>query len=348
MSAEPADTAYAAVNRDLVAGHALLRVAALHKAATGLRSSAVALCRAPSQAALAATKARYHAAMDAWMGVQHLRFGPAELFSRADRIYFWPQARGKIAAAVDKLLAGEEIPAPDHMTTASAAIQGLPALEHLLFDRGAALLKGGAGAKRHCALLLVVTANVQSIAKGLTDDWSGGHVDFKRAVSQPGPDNLFYKRHQDAALAFFQSLHDGLEAIVATRLRPVLGAKPKDDRPRLVEARSSGRSMRNIVVSLAALETLYTGQGKGKTGFGQLVVTRGDKKLDTLMRRAFTLTLANARSIGKPLDVALRDKALRPRVVKLHLQVRALKQIVRTRLAPAIGLTVGFNALDGD
>jgi predicted lipoprotein len=157
-----------------------------------------------------------------------------------------------------------------------------------------------------------------------------------------------YKRHQEAALAFFQSLHDGLEAIVATRLCPVLGAKPKDDRPRLAESRSSSRSMRNIVVSLAALETLYTGDGKGKVGFALLVVARGDRKLDALMRRAFTLTLANARSIGKPLDVALRDKTLRPRAAKLLLQLRALKQIVRTRLAPAIGLTVGFNALDGD
>jgi len=326
--------------------HALPRFAKLAKATTALDTAAEALCRAPSKAALEATKARFHTAMDAWMGIQHLRFGPAELFSRFERIFFWPQARGKIAAAVDELIAAEAIPSSDHMTTASAAIQGLPALEHLLFDREAALLRSDATGKRHCTVLRAVTANIRSIGWGLAADWAGGRVDFKRVVTSPGPDNLYYKRHDEAALTFFQSLHDGLEAIVATRLKPVLGAKAKDDRPRLAESRSSGRSMRNVVASLTALAALY--DGEGKKGFAYLVAKKGDRKLDTLMHRAFRLTLENARSVGKPLELAVRDEALRPRVAKLHLQLRALKQIVRTRLASAIGLQVGFNALDGD
>jgi hypothetical protein len=352
FAAEVADAAYAPINRNLATAYAVPRFAALSKAATRMRSAAEALCRARSGAALATAKARFHDTMDAWMGVQHLGFGPAELFSRAHRIYFWPQARGRIAGAVDKLLAGGAIPPPARMTTASAAIQGLPALEHLLFDRTAILMRDDRAGKRDCALLLAVTANIRSIAKGLAEDWAGGRVDFKRVVANPGPDNLYYKHYEDAALAFFQSLHDGLEAIVATRLRPLVGATPDADRPRLAESRSSGRSTRNIVVSLQAIAALYTGEGqsksKDKAGFSQLVRKRGDKKLDALMRRAFKLTIANARSIGKPLEAAIRDKRLRPRVTKLLLQVRALKQIVRTRLAPAIGLAVGFNALDGD
>ncbi|MEJ2121293.1 MAG: imelysin family protein [Alphaproteobacteria bacterium] len=348
FAAEVADAAYAPINRNLATAYAVPRFAALSKAASRMRAAAEALCRARSGAALATAKARFHDTMDAWMGVQHLGFGPAELFSRAHRIYFWPQARGKIAGAVDKLLAGGAIPPSARMTTASAAIQGLPALEHLLFDRTAILMRDDRAGKRDCALLLAVTANIQSIAKGLAEDWAGGRVDFKRVVSNPGPDNLYYKHHQEAALAFFQSFHDGLEAIVATRLRPLIGATPDADRPRLAESRASGRSTRNIVVSLQAIAALYTGDGKTKAGFSQLVRKRGDKKLDALMRRAFKLTIANARSIGKPLEAALRDKRLRPRVTKLLLQVRALKQIVRTRLAPAIGLAVGFNALDGD
>ena len=111
----------------------------------------------------------------------------------------------------------------------------------------------------------------------------------------------------------------------------------------------SGRSMRNITVSLAALAALYRGEGKTGKGLGHLLAMRGGhKKLDALMRRAFRVTLATARSIDKPLDIAVRSKTLRPRVAKLHLQVRALTQIVRTRLAPALDLAVGFNALDGD
>ena len=46
--------------------------------------------------------------------------------------------------------------------------------------------------------------------------------------------------------------------------------------------------------------------------------------------------------------VATTDPALRPQVEKLAIQVQALKQIVRNRLAPALDLAVGFNSLDGD
>ena len=66
------------------------------------------------------------------------------------------------------------------------------------------------------------------------------------------------------------------------------------------------------------------------------------------MRKAFRVTLATARSVDRPLEKAATDPALRPGVSKLVLQTRALKQIVRDRLSTALGLAVGFNALDGD
>ena len=345
-AAAPPDAFYAAVNRHLVERHVLPRFDRLRGAARELRSAGGALCQAPGAGRLEDARRGFHAAMDAWMGVQHLRFGPAELFSRADRFYFWPQARGKVGPAVEKLLAGGGIPAPGRMPTASAAAQGLPALEYLLFERGAALLRADAAAKRRCALLLAVTRNIHAIADGLAADWAGGRVDFRRAMASPGPANLYYKTHKDAAAALFQSLHDGLEAVAASRIRPVLGASPAAARPRLAEQRASGRSTRNIVSGLQALAAMYRDKDGG--GFTRLVRARGEVKLDALMHRAFGLTIATARSIGKPLEAAVRDETLRPRVAKLLLQVRALKQIVRTRLATAIGLAVGFNALDGD
>ena len=66
------------------------------------------------------------------------------------------------------------------------------------------------------------------------------------------------------------------------------------------------------------------------------------------MRKAFRVTLKTARSVGQPVEKAATDSVSRPRVSKLLLQARALKQIVRDRLSKTLGLAVGFNALDGD
>ena len=164
-------------------------------------------------------------------------------------------------------------------------------------------------------------------------------------MTMPGPDNPHVEDHAAGTLAFFQSLYDSLQLIYDVNLKPVIGDSAKTVRPVLAESRLSGRSQRNIVAILDALQALYGGEG----GFSLGDVTAiADPKLDRLLRKAFRLTLATARSIDRPVEAAAADPSLRPQVEKLATQIRALKQIARDRLAPALGLAVGFNALDGD
>jgi len=170
---------------------------------------------------------------------------------------------------------------------------------------------------------------------------------FARTVAAPGPDNPYFATHQDATLAFFKSFHGGLQLIADVKLKPVVGDAIETARPNLAESRLSGRALDNIAVNLAALEALYLGE----SGPGLSALVRdhgGDAELDPLMRKAFRMTLETARGIEGPLGEAVNDPARRPAVEKLTTQVLALKQIVKTRLAAALDLQVGFNALDGD
>jgi uncharacterized protein len=56
----------------------------------------------------------------------------------------------------------------------------------------------------------------------------------------------------------------------------------------------------------------------------------------------------SGRSLEGPLEVPITDPARRPAVERLALEARALKQIVNERLASALGIPIGFNAMDGD
>ena len=168
---------------------------------------------------------------------------------------------------------------------------------------------------------------------------------FIDLLAEPGSDNLQFEDHADGTLVFFQGLHDSLQRIHDVNLKPVIGESAGHVRPELAESRPSGRSRRNIVVTLEALQALYLGEGG--LGLGELAAIV-DPGLDRLMRKALRLTLKTAQSIDGPVEIAAADPALRPPVVKLATQTQALRQIVRDRLAPALGLAVGFNALDGD
>ena len=340
----PAD--YARVNAALVEAHALPRYERLATATEAFAAASQAFCAGPDNAGLAAVRARFHDAMDAWMGVQHLRFGPADLLMRGYRFYFWPQARGKVAEAVADIVAAGEDDATlaARIGRANVAVQGLLAVEVLLYD-GRYLGTDSETRPAGCALLRAAAENMRSMAAEILADWRDGDVPFARLLATPGPDNPYVEDHAAGALFFFQSLHDSLQFIADVKLKPVIGNSAQQVRPMLAESRLSGRSQRNIFVTLEALQALYGGEGAA--GLGDLTAG-ADPKLDRLMRKAFRLTLATARALDRPVEEAAADPALRPRVEKLATQVQALKQIVRDRLAPALGLAVGFNALDGD
>ena len=339
----PAD--YARVNADLVEAHALPRYERLATATDAFATAAEAFCAAPGDAGRASVRARFHDTMDAWMGVQHLRFGPMDFFMRGYRFYFWPQARGKVAEAVAGLVAaGEDDARLTRIGRANVAVQGLLAVEVLLYDERYLGTGDGTGAAG-CGLLTAAAANMRTMAAEIVADWREGDAPFARLLTMPGPDNPYVEDHAAGTLAFFQSLHDSLQLIHDVKLKPVIGASAQQVRPVFAEFRLSGRSRRNIVATLEALQALYLGEGSA--GLGDLTAI-ADPKLDRLMRKAFRLTLATAHSVDGPVEEAAADPALRPQVEKLATQVQALKQIVRDRLAPALGLAVGFNALDGD
>lgn len=338
--------AYAPINRALLQTHILPRYKAFADATGRFDDAARRYCAAPAVARPAEVRMRFGEALSAWMGVQHLRFGPSELLLRANRIHFWPEARGKIGRAVKSMIdtpPSQPLRA-DRFPRLSAAVQGLPAAEYLLYEASAREEKRRNAA---CALLVGVTANLKRMAAAINADWRGGKVNFTRTLTVPGRANAYFKTHQEATVALFRSLHDGLQLIADAKLRPVLGASIEAARPNFAESHRSGRSQINIVENLIALRAIY--EGEGTPGLGDLLRTHGkDPKLERLMRRAFALTLENAKGIDAPLKRAVKDPALRPRVEKLLLQVRALRQIVRTRLAERLDLAVGFNSLDGD
>lgn len=338
--------AYARVNEALVAHHVLPRYERLAGATADLADATANSCGAsPGQTAL--LRDHYHAAMDAWMGVQHLRFGPAELFMRSYRLYFWPQARGKVAKAMAKLVASPETPSSDELTEASVAVQGLPAVEYLLYGESGLGGDEAGNSRAICKLLAAIAGNMRDMAADIVADWQGGEVDYKRSFLQAGPGNTYYQAPADATLDLFKSFHGGLQLIADVKLMPVVGDSIDQARPAMVESRRSQRALRNIIVNLEALEAMYVGEDG--PGLSNLVADHAaDAKLDDLMHKAFRKTLETARSIEPPLSQVVNSEALRPEADKLLTQVLALKQIVKSRVAAALGLGVGFNALDGD
>src|SRR3546814_19685235 len=114
--------------------------------------------------------------MDAWMAVQHLRFGPSLLFLRVDRVEFWPDKRGTVGRHLAQLLSDHDPQplAPRVFAHGSVAVQGFPALERLLYESDDVVWMTSFG----CAVPCAIGGHLERIGAGLLEDWPAGGEPF--------------------------------------------------------------------------------------------------------------------------------------------------------------------------
>lgn len=309
-------------------GHILPRHEALAGAAADLERAAVAFCA--GDAPLADVQAAYHGAMDGWMGVQHIAFGPIQSFNRRYRLQFWPDKRTTAPGQIAALLAEEDraILKPQGFTFASVAVQGLPVIERLAFAETAP--EGYA-----CDLMAAVAGNVRTMAADMLGEWSDGGESWGQEVrdAAAGGSDLLGGAREVAGM-LLGGLGGQLQLIGEYKVgAPLKGGPP--------ESPLAERSLRNIEVNLDALSELY--------GQAFLPAVRDqDAKFAALLERAFAQTRTTAGAIPVPLTVAVTDPAHRQTLEKLTTEAGALRQLAAEKAADRLGLTLGFNALDGD
>ena len=312
--------------RDVVEDHILPGFAALDTSAAGLAAAAQADC-APEAAPL---RAAYGAAFDAWVSVSHLRFGPTETGDRAFALAFWPDPRGATPEALRKLILDAD-PASFRAETfsgASIAARGFYAMEFLLYDPAFA---DPGRAEDRCALIRAVATDIAANATAIDADWRGGYGDLLMTAGA----NDRYRNPAEATQELYKALTSGLEFLSDTRIGRPLGTFDAP-RPTRAEARRSGRSQRQVVLSLAALHDLAARLAPAEAAFTPRLIA------------AFDRAERQAAALDDPAFAGIADPQGWLKLEVLQQSVEAIREIVAADLGPALGVAAGFNAQDGD
>lgn len=269
-------------------------------------------------------------AMLAWQGVQHLRFGPVLLFNRYQRFAYWPDPRNSIPRQLNELFAAKTLP---DFHAGSIAIQGMGAFERVLFDaKESAKLESDAF---RCQWLQAAAENLAAMAKDVDSDWSKGRDYAKQFVAAKG-DLVVYTGPEEATLDLFKSLHAAVELVADHKLNRPMGKTPREQKPMAAEYWRSGSSGAAIAANIDAARDL----------FAAMAPNVPDRALaDDLNKRLADLT---ERTAKLHLEDALADPAQRASLEKLRADLLTVKSLLAEKLAPALEIPVGFNALDGD
>lgn len=348
FSAQPsgAQQVSAAIPADLgehIAADFIRPTVAGFSGATGeLVEAMSALCAAPGNDRLAAARNEFAATVTAWGRLSVLRFGPLVADDRFERVFFWPDTRGVTLRQVQELLADEEPNAlsPAGLQEKSVALQGLPALEFVLHGGGAETLGVEAGSYR-CRYGLAVADNLAGIADEVVAGWAGTS-DFAVSFTRPSSDGNPYRSSQEVAGEAIKALATGLQFTSNAEIKPALGEA-------FTEANGNRAPLRRADLTFALMEAQLGGMAAllASTGWHDAaengVGTIADSVSFDLDRAGETLA-----SISLPAERAFESEEewekLRYATVALDFANRTLSE----KLAGALGLAMGFNALDGD
>jgi predicted lipoprotein len=283
-------------------------------------------CAKPDEMGFQTLRRAYLSTADSWSQIEFLRYGPIGDEFRAERLSYWPERKNATAKALAPLLEKEGIAdlAPEFFVKNSVAVQGLPALERLLFDDKAQVeMLTGLRKERRCAVGQAIAWNIVMIAHDVRLGWTN---DVVEAIANPDTAREATSRIATDFLASFAYMRD-------SKLRPVLGKDVAGARPALAEGWRSKRSKRALTLNLETVLDVAKLIMAGKGG-------------DTPTTIATAASLAE----GLPEDFgpAVSDVKGRQQFYLVLDALAAARDKAHDEIPAVLGITVGFNSQDGD
>jgi predicted lipoprotein len=316
--------------------------AALSGRASAMGENMKALCEKPSAPALDAARKDFSALVDAWSEVEFIRFGPITEDNRLERMLFWPDRKGIGLKQVQAALASQDPAAADPAKIAakSVAMQGLGALEFVLYGTGADELAGQAGAYR-CAYGKAIAGNIGHIAADVSAAWQKPDG-FAAQWASPGPDNALYRDGNEAVTELMGVFIDGLEMIRDVRVKGFLGANADADKPKQAIYWRSQMTAASLGADLEGLDRLFAASKLGDA------LSPDARWMAQSVHILLANGVADAAAAKGPIAEALADPARRAGLEHYALVTSSLSALIGTRMTAEFGLTAGFSSLDGD
>jgi predicted lipoprotein len=306
----------------------------LQGAAANLAHDAATACAGTGELPTEPLRTAYDTTFDAWARIGHVRFGPAEEGTVAFGIEFWPDTKGSTPRTLAALIAAEDpvVDDPAAFAQVSVAARGLMAIDQLVYDPEAPPIAAGS---YRCRLLVAITRDLAATTAILVTRWQDPWAEILTTAG--APDNPVYLAPDESTKAIYGALVDGLQADIDVRLGRPLGTFDRPQ-PRRAEAWRSGRSLPNVVAALEGLEELFD------TAFAPEI----GPEHATPVSNAFAAAFAAAGRVEAPIDVEVATPQGHIHVEALQGALRKVQTEVASHVGPVIGVTSGFNAMDGD
>ncbi len=347
-SAEPPPIAFSPVVERAIDAVVLPGYRALVERAAAEATLVDDLCWQADVARLEAARTGFGELVLAWSKVELIRFGSARDQNRYERLFFWPDPRGRGLQQIQEIIATEDATAASVATLRekSVAVQGLFALEFILYGTGSEVLTEPADPARsfRCRFGAAIAGAIAKTAEEILAGWTKPDG-YAALMNGAGPDNPVYRSHGEAVQELIKAAREQLQLSRDLKLAHAIEDAPAKAQPKRAPFWRSDLTLASIRANIAAVEALVGPDGVGA------VLPRDEPWIASEL--AFEL-----REVDRTLDrVAARDERWETLVkdTESHadltytlIPLASAIALLESGYPDALGLITGFNSLDGD
>ncbi|MBZ9936501.1 hypothetical protein LB518_09360 [Mesorhizobium sp. BR1-1-16] len=285
-----------------------------------------------------ATRAAFSAVIAAFAKVDFLRFGPMAEQGRLEKFSYYPDRHGTGARQLRRMLATPDPTQlePGAVAKLSAAVQGLPALESLIFTADS----DAETRDYRWRLAAAIAGNLDQIARDTLDGWTkpGG---WQALMEQPGGSNIVYRDAEEPVIEILKAITTGLLQIRDQRMLPALGEDFAAAKPNRAAFVASGNALAYLAASGAAIEEIARA-----ADLFSLTPTEAPK-LGAASSAGFAAYRAGI-TASPSWQAAFANAASYKHLRDAFDALKALEDLYSFRFPAEAGISPGFNALDGD
>ncbi|MDN3613735.1 imelysin family protein [Vibrio gallaecicus] len=272
-----------------------------------------------------AVKMQWHQTMLAWMALQGQERGPAEALQESWNIQFWPDKKNTTGLKMSQLTRQDKTWTQAEIAQQSVTVQGLGALEWMLYDEKSPLLSEKS---KGCMSAVAISQNLSVKSTNIADAWQ---VNPWVALDE--------SRWESEYVAL---LTNQLDYSMKKLSRPLANiGKP---RPYFAESWRSETSLSQLKANTQAMQSLYLAEGKG---LDNILRERGLNDLADRVKSQFEQTLATWLDESSLFSM-LQSKEGYRNVLAQYNKLERLKYLIHEEVAIELGIVIGFNATDGD
>jgi predicted lipoprotein len=313
----------------------------MQQSAARLTTAMKDLCDDGTQQTLDKAKTVFDDTIRYWSVIEIVQTGPVIQDNLFEHILFYPDRKGVGLRQVQALIAKADPKdaTVDAITGKSVAVQGLTALEYVLYGNGSdELVKQKNGFR--CLYGAAVAGNIQREAGEVVAAWEkpdGVQASWKH----PGPSSADFMDNKEAVTALLGILVHGAETVRDQRLENFYKGKDSAPRPHMAIYWRSKNTWKSMAANLEGLRTFWQ-----KAGMADLLPA--DKKpVADAIDASFKALLDTVPKLNPDIDVATSD-AEKAKLDELLATTRDLTTKISDEYGGAIGLSAGFSFSDGD